>query len=508
MAKLRNLSITTPLLFAFPLRSEWAINPVDINKPMTEGDWEGAGSLKFSRGFVMAKNDANFLYLTLDVVSDTGNDSSTNDYFWLTFDNTRDRAITSNIDVNYGLYPGQPNKLGRQKYLGPGQWTGLLSDPSNSAVVQEFGPSPNSEVSHRIWKFRIELSEINVSLSWPLSTPFTYFGFRVKSSNPGFTTDFPGNFYKDFTKLRQLVLSRKPSIPSSSLGHLIGSVGLIPAGKNTADQDIINQTTGRATTESSYSLHVENAAFGGTLNLIGNRAKMISLYGASNKKYMVEIAGPGGGTYQKLISNWSNYRWTGSNYALESFAPNSYGYYELANPSTDYSIDDLLIQFPTSGLLPGLYTIKVTFFVGTSYRPLEFQELKLYIDNHVPATIIESVKHGRSEVSACAIESIGAAPDGLNFRVTANDPEGNLRSVSFHATYGEGLTTSIYYEGYTPSKGNWEGFVNKLIPESGNWRPPQSCAYSFVLTASARTTDGYKWIGKNSIHRNLTLLLG
>ena len=501
MAKLRNLSITTPILFALPLRSEWAVNPIDINKPIMAGDWDEAGSLKFSRGYVLAKNDANFLYLALDVVSDTGNDPGTNDYFWLSFDNDRDRNITSGVDVNYGLYPGQPNKLGKQKYLGPGQWTGLLSDPSNSAVVQEFGASPNSSESHRIWKFRIQLSEINVALSWPLSTPYTYFGFRVKSSNPGFTTDFPTNFYKDFTKLRQLILSRKPSIPSEDLGSLVGSVGLIPTTK-------ISFTTGRATTDSGYYHFVENAAFGGTLNLIGNRTKMQSLYGAGNRKYKVEIAGPGGGSYTKLISNWSNYRWTGSTYALESFAPNSFGYYQLADPNTDYSIDDLLLQFPTTGLLPGIYSVKVTFYLGTSYTELETQVLKLYIDNHVPDVVIQSVKHGSSEVSACAIETIGAVPDGLNFRVTANDPDGNLRGVSFYATYGEGLSTSIYSESYTPAKGNWAGFVNKLIPASGNWRPSQSCAYSFVLAASARTTNGYSWVGHNKTHRNLTLLLG
>ncbi|WP_339868119.1 hypothetical protein [uncultured Algoriphagus sp.] len=501
MAKLRNLSITTPILFAIPLRSEWAINPIDINKTIMDGDWDGAGSLKFTRGYVLAKNDANFLYLTLDVVSDTGNDPGTNDYFWLTFDNTRDRAITANVDVNYGLYPGQPNKLGLQKYLGPGSWTGLLADPSHSGVVQEFGKSPNSDVPHRIWKFRIELSEINVSLSWPLSTPYTYFGFRVKSSNPGFTTDFPGDFYKDFTKLRQLILSRKPSIPAKDLGPLVGSVGLIPTTK-------ISFTSGRATTDAGYYLFVENAAFGGTLNLIGNRTKLQQLWSAGNRKYKVEIAGPGGGSFTKLISNWSNYRWNGSTYALESFAPNSYGYYQLANPATDYSIDDLLIQFPTSGLLPGLYSVKVTFYLGTSNTELDSQVVRMYIDNHVPTAIIESVKHGRSEVSACAIETIGAAPDGLNFRITANDPEGNLRGVTFYATYGEGLSTGIFSEGYTPENGNWEGFTNKLITASGNWRPPQSCAYSFVLTVSARTTNGYSWVGHNSTHRNLTLLLG
>lgn len=500
MAKIRSLSITTPLLFAAPFKSEWAQTPIDINAPLSSGGWEDAGSLKFSRGFVLAKNDARFLYLALDVIQDTGNDTGTNDYFWLSFDKNRDRAITANQDVNYGLYPGQPDKLGKQLYLGPGTWTGLLPDTSLSEVRQEFGSSENSSTSHRIWKFKIDLKEINVALSWPLSTPFTYFGFRVKSSTPAFTTDFPGNFFKDFSKLRQLIFSRKPVISSALLGPLIGSVGLIPTTKI--------DVTGRATTDPGYFVSVQKAAFGGTLNLIGNRTKIQQLWNGGIKKYKVEIT-PSGGSPQKLISNWSNYRWTGSTYALESFAPSSLGFYELANPAIDYSIDDLLIQFPTSALLPGLYQIKVTFYqrVGPLDVPRDNQTIGLFIDNHVPAVNIDSIKHGSSEVSACAIEMIGAAPDGLKFKITGHDLEGNLRAVNFYATYGAGLSASIHSESYAPAMGLWQGFSAKTIPASGNWRPPQSCAYSFVIIAYARTTNGYGYIGHNSTHRNLTLLL-
>ncbi|WP_026953393.1 hypothetical protein [Algoriphagus mannitolivorans] len=501
MAKLRSLSITSPLVFAMPFKSEWAQQPIDLNSPLNSGSWDDAGTLSFSRGVVLAKNDAKFLYLALDVVQDTGNDSSTNDYFWLSFDVNRDRGITANQDINYGLYPGQPDKLGRQFYLGPGSWTGLQSSPSLSEVRQEFGPSMNSSTPHRIWKFKLDLKEINVAISWPLSTPFTYFGFRVKSTNPSFTTDFPGNFFKDFTKLRQLILSRKPTIPSAQLGPLVGSVGLIPTTKIDAG--------GRATTDAGYYVAVQNAAFGGTLNLIGNRAKIQDLWNQGIKKYRVEITPPGGSA-QKLISNWSNYRWNGSTYVLESFSASTLGFYELTNPAQDYSIDDLLIQFPTTALLPGLYQIKVIFYkrVGAVDVPDANQTLGLFIDNSLPAVNIDSIKHGRTEVSACAIETIGAAPDGLNFRISANDPEGNLLGINFYATYGAGQSVGIFSEGYTPAKGNWGGYTNHLVPASGNWRPPQSCAYSFVLTASARTTNGYNYIGHNSIHRNLTLLLG
>ena len=502
MAKVvKSLSITSPILFAFPLKSEWAVTPIDLNKPASAGDWDGAGQLKFPKGFVMAKNDAKFLYLALDLVDDTGNDPGTHDYFWLSFDKDRDRNITANVDVNYGLYPNQPNKIARQYYLGPSTWTGILGDPTLSEVRREFGSSPNSSESHRIWKFKIDLKEINVALSWPLSTPYTYFGFRVNSVNPEFTLDFPTDFSKDFTKLRQLILSRKPTIPATELGPLVGSVGLIPTTKILA--------TGRATTDPGYYVHVQNAAFGGTLNLIGNRTKLQNLWTNNIRKYKVEIAPPGG-VFNKLISNWSNYRWTGSDYALESFAPSALGFYEMANPGLDYSIDDLLIQFPTTALLPGVYQVKVTFYKRVGFVDVAdaTQTLKLFIDNHVPATIIESIKHGTNEVSACAIETIGAAPDGLNFHITADDSDGNLLGVNFYATYGAGLSASIYTESYTPAKGNWGGFTNKLIPASGNWRPPQSCAYSFVLVASARTTNGYSYIGHNSTHRNLTLLVG
>jgi hypothetical protein len=48
---------------------------------------------------------------------------------------------------------------------------------------------------------------------------------------------------------------------------LIGSVGLIPTA-------LINDL-GRVLTDSAYFVPVQNAAFGGTLNLIGNRKQIL-----------------------------------------------------------------------------------------------------------------------------------------------------------------------------------------------------------------------------------------
>jgi hypothetical protein len=108
------------------VHSVWANTVPSISGTFTAGEWTSAGTLPMPGGFIMVKNDANFLYLALDLVSDTGNTPGVGDYFWLSFDNDRNAAITSNFDVNYGIYPSLPIRIARQNYLGPGAWTGIL----------------------------------------------------------------------------------------------------------------------------------------------------------------------------------------------------------------------------------------------------------------------------------------------------------------------------------------------------------------------------------------------
>lgn len=496
------LSIVNPIrinpgLFHFVLRSEWAVEPVNLNQPLNSESWENAGALKFDKGWVLAKNDANFLYLAIDVTADTGDDPGTDDYFWLTFDVNRDRSISSNTDINYGVHRGEPENLGKQFYLGSARWTGLHS--TDSEVKQEFGVSEYSDEPHRIWKFKIDLDELRVNLAWPFSTPHSFFGLRVKSENPSFKEDFPDNFYKDFSGLRQIIFSRKPTIPSKDMHNIFGSIGLIPSKKI--------DSGGRATTDSGYYVRVQNAAFGGRLNVIGNRNKIKDMWAKNRRKYKVQIKAPGSSSFNDLISSWTNYRWNGTDHVLETFSANSSGFYFLANPNKDYSIDNLLIQFPTGFLPNGKATLRIRFYntSGSGSSSADQEDLDIYIDNHLPSAVIEKVLHGGSEIDACAIEKIGPDPDGLRFRLTGHDPEGNLLNVHFRATYGENQSAHIFSEGYPPSKGNWKGFEDKLLPDT--WRPPVTCAYSFVLTARARTTNGYRYIGRSTYHKNLTLLL-
>ena len=185
------------------------------------------------------------------------------------------------------------------------------------------------------------------------------------------------------------------------------------------------------------------------------------------------------------------------------------GGYTLPNPAHEYSIPDLLVQFPTTSFPAGLHQFRMLFFRNdaTTPVPAPSQILRLFIDNHLPRVVIESIQHRGREVEACAIQEMGAAPDGIRLRITAHDAEGNLRRISLRATYGDNQSTQLFAESYEPSMGNWQGFENRWIPASGGWRPPMSCAYSFVLRADARTTNGYQHIGWNQVHRNLTLLV-
>ena len=148
---------------------------------------------------------------------------------------------------------------------------------------------------------------------------------------------------------------------------------------------------------------------------------------------------------------------------------------------------------------------------GTTAVPATAQTLALFIDNRLPYVNVDSIRHGSQEVGACGIEKIGPAPDGLTFRITAHDPEGNLRAFDFRANYGENQSVAIYAQNYNAAASpgaNWSGVQNFAVPTNPNpWRPPAQCAYSFRVRAWARTTNGYSYIGSTSYFRTLTLLL-
>ncbi len=485
--------------------SLWANVPIGLSETVAHESWAGAQEqqMKVPGGYLWAKNDARFLYLIIDFVEDSHEDPGVGDYFWFTFDTNRNGTITPNKDINYGPYPNNPNKMGRQYYLGPGSWTGLIHEMSDSACRYAFEASPNLDAPHRIWKLKIKINDINTSLIPFLRRSYTKFGLRLHSGRPNLNFDTPKDFYTVFKYLHTLYFSRKPSIPAKDLGAVIGSVGLIPA-------SLINDTDGRATTDTAYYVKVKNAAFGGSLNLLGNGSKLSALYTSSSpaRRYKVLHREGTSAGFTPLISVWSNYSYLGPDNVLEYFSADADGFYTLKDPAIDYSIDDLLIQFDSRLMANGIHQFMIEFYTatGTSAISGTDQMLTLYIDNNVPEVAINSIKHGGSEVVACDFVNLhGDATDGVVMNFDAHDAEGNLLSYTAYAQYGDGHTQVLETANY-PGSGLWVGVTNHNAPTSGVYVPPVSCAYSFNIRAHARTTNGYAYVGWNSASRFITII--
>jgi len=120
-----------------------ATPPLDATLPFHAEKWTNAGVMKIPEGFLMVMNDQKFLYLLIDLVSDTTKDPAQQDYFWLSFDVDGNAAITANVDVNYaGPWDCYGNQIAMQFYLGAGCWTWVSTNPTESLALERFGRTP------------------------------------------------------------------------------------------------------------------------------------------------------------------------------------------------------------------------------------------------------------------------------------------------------------------------------------------------------------------------------
>ncbi|MFN2198489.1 MAG: hypothetical protein ACK2UW_20375, partial [Anaerolineales bacterium] len=112
-----------------PLSSVFVTTPPIIDGSIGFGEWSNAATIPFNHGYLTVVNDGIRLYVLINVTGDTS-DSST-DYFWLSFDNDNNHAITANVDKNYATSPSTGN-MRYQYYLGPSTWTGLQPNTYSS----------------------------------------------------------------------------------------------------------------------------------------------------------------------------------------------------------------------------------------------------------------------------------------------------------------------------------------------------------------------------------------
>ncbi|MEO6831406.1 MAG: hypothetical protein ABI378_03970 [Chitinophagaceae bacterium] len=490
------------------LNSKWAVNPLTLDESLNDVAWADSNVQKMPVAgniWLYLRNDAHNMYFAIDLPDEMSN-STANDYFWMSFDVNKNGSINPNLDINYGApVPQYPGKLTRQYYLAPSQWTGINGTPGIYKFA--FEGSPKNAAAHKVWKLKVPLADFGINLA--AMNIIAWMGLRINVS--GHTSEFPALFSgTGFGQMSTsvLVFARNAVIDPALMGPVMAAVGLIPTANS-----IISPATGRATTAAGYYVAANRAAFGGNLNIIFNHNTINTLRNAGVNKYKV-MFGLVGGIQSALQGAWLNYRWVGNDVVLDSFGADGGGFYTLPNPAAQYSIQDLLIQF-NSGLLPnGLYQFTVQFFNNANVLvPSPAQTLVLYIDNTVPVVAINNISRSTMpgvdvmQQHTCDPLTLGHT-EGLLFNITASDSDGDIDAISMSWGAGDGGGGSFYSDSFGPTKPTvWTGITNVVVPLGGApWVPAKSCIYSFTLTATSRTTNGYGPIGYNQITKMLYIV--
>ena len=177
-----------------------------IDGVVSPGEWNKAVAIPLAHSWIMVRNDVVNLYVLIDVVSDTYEDTSINgsawpDYFLLSFDVNIDAEITPNVDMNYVGWRANL-RLDRQYYLGP-NWTGILQGDTAGRLAGGFGPSLNSNTPHLLWELVIPLSEISANRGGKVRI-----GLRTYSQTPSFIDDYPTGFSSNFSNLMEIMLTQ------------------------------------------------------------------------------------------------------------------------------------------------------------------------------------------------------------------------------------------------------------------------------------------------------------
>jgi hypothetical protein len=183
---------------------------------------------KLAYGWVFLTNDASNLYVLVDLIGDTGDDSASpdglgNDTIELVFDVDRDGEITPGIDTFYFARAGVPQI---SKRLSAGKGKKATQAKTAAAMVARFVFSSYSKSAHRKWEIAIPLAELSSRPGNDLRM-----GFRTWSTQPLFDDSEPPGFESDFSQLMQVRLAatllppavggQEPKTPTGPVGPTV-----------------------------------------------------------------------------------------------------------------------------------------------------------------------------------------------------------------------------------------------------------------------------------------------
>ena len=117
----------------YTVTSLLATNPPVMDGVLNYGEWTltlNPNRLEMDHGFMAVMNDRKRLYLVVDVLESTTNNTGANqNEFWVTFDTDKNGQINPGVDLNYALQAATPN-MRYQHYINPAQWMPFPSPPS------------------------------------------------------------------------------------------------------------------------------------------------------------------------------------------------------------------------------------------------------------------------------------------------------------------------------------------------------------------------------------------
>ncbi len=494
--------------------SHWATSSPVINGIVTPGEWANAANINLTHGNMAIMNDGAFLYVKLDVIDDTGNDSTVppGDYYVLAFDVDLNRAITPNVDLIYdACNDGRP--FIKAYYLGGSSFTGCQTTSASSEGAYGFGPTGFSVTSHRVYEFKLDFAEIGVDpTTWTISTgefPQVRMNVATISANPPFSSAEPApSLFPDLTNLFQVALATIPTYPGGT-GPIFAGVGLVPA--------TYIDSNGYANINIANYYSATDAPFGGNLNVFGTWDDLYNNRGA--RKYKVMYS-KNGGTLTPLLQTWTNFRLdpVTFDWVPVAIGPDINGKYDVPPSGQNWYLQNLLIGWQSSLFGEGTYTLSLELYDAAN-NPIAIasgNSLTLFVVNTPPAPVINEITYfdgfSTTPVSACAIVTQGAnTATGFNYNISVTDANGALSDFSLYGIFGNNqYTPTIYsdtYSNHIDGSQHWNGVTNLVVP-ADVWRASTECAYSFILSAGSRVQNGYGLIFYPvQYHVSLTILM-
>ncbi len=281
---------------------------------------------------------------------------------------------------------------------------------------------------------------------------------------------------------------------------ILQSIGFLPADKTRIDNE------GYATSQTGDFVSCTKAPFFGVLDIYA-RFNDPQRTGPKITHYRMAYANESG-QWTDIDDQFFNFRrdsnriWRRVNLGPNKVGgvANLYECIELQSPN-DWLFDELKLRWNSGRLANGKYTLRLEGYsldstTGTASPVTNCrQDFVIRLDNTFPTAKLLGIKQNSQKVGECSIVKLLKKTEQLEVEIDVRDHEGHLEAWSLSTTYGRDRNAGARFAHGDTYKGSdvfWGG-PGRMVLELAkkvNLEWPRSCAYSFVLCAIGRGTNG------------------